>query len=153
MNGSHGSGSGDDGEDDAGATGSVKLPRRAPRKSQMGALLDLIYELRLAQLGVNTLPRDVWASEIGVSEDMLSRLFWLPSERPPRNRPLGNSAVLSVLEYLGKLGLAEGIMPSDIRTMLDRGWLEEKAERVEVLFARVLQEVANANQGFPRSGN
>jgi hypothetical protein len=43
-------------------------------------------------------------------------------------------------------------MPSDVRTMLDRGWLDEKAERVEVLFARVLQEVANANQGFPRSG-
>jgi hypothetical protein len=147
MNGSHGDGSGDDGEDDA-----VKRSRRAPRKSQMGALLDLIYELRLAQLGVETLPREVWASEIGVSEEMLSRLFWLPSERPPRNRPLGNSAVLSVLEYLGKLDLADGLMPSDVRTMLDRGWLDEKAERVEVLFARVLQEVANANQGFPRSG-
>lgn len=114
----------------------------------MGALLDLIYELRLAHLGVHTLPRDVWASEIGVSENTLSRMFWLPTGRAPRAAPLGSACVVTFLEYLDKLGLSGGVRPSDVRSMLDSSWVELKGERVEQLFARVLQQLAEANKGF-----
>lgn len=110
-----------------------------PRKNQMGAFLDILYELRLRQLGINYIPREVWASEMGVSNYNLGKMFWVA----PSNRRVPDATVLAFLDYLGKVGISSPLLPSDVREMLDRSLVEAKSDRVVRAFAAVLDLCEN----------